>query len=100
MGALEVRFKAKAGAHISHIYTLYEAEDAGLGQRFLQAVDKAVERIALFPKSCPIFHRETRRVPLNRFPYSVYFREYTDHAAVVAVLHAKRDPSYQRSQSE
>jgi plasmid stabilization system protein ParE len=67
--------------------------------KFFRALDEAFERISAHPESCPLYHRETRRILLNHFPYWVYYRVRGGSVEVFAVLHAKRNPAFLRSKS-
>ena len=101
MASLAVRFKPKARIHIDEACSFYASESDGrLVERFLRALDEVLEQIAVFPESCPKFHRNTRRVLLNRFPYSVYYRVQNGSVEVLAVLHGMRNPSFLRRQSQ
>ena len=44
-------------------------------------------------KRFPIMHREIRCARARRFPYSVFFRAEAQRIVVLAVFHARRDPS-------
>jgi len=74
----------------------YEAQRPGLGDRFLDAVDSAVDSVAAFPAAYPIEYRNARRFLLEGFPYSLYYRVEDDAVAVVACMHAVRDPARKR----
>jgi len=79
----------------------YAAEsDERIVAKFFRSMDQAFERISAYPESCPMYHRDTRRILLNHFPYWVYYRVWGDAVEVFAVLHAKRNPTFLRSKSE
>jgi plasmid stabilization system protein ParE len=79
----------------------YAAEsDERIVVKFFRALDEAFERISSYPESCPLYHRETRRLLLNHFPYWVYYRLRGNAVEVFAVLHAKRNPAFLRGKSE
>lgn len=42
-------------------------------------------------------HGETRRAPVHRFPYAIYFRAMSDELVVLAVMHGRRLPRRWRS---
>lgn len=70
----------------------YEDARPGLGNRFLDAVAKAIKNAQLFPDSFPIFDDDCHKVGVRRFPYSVVYRVRESEIQVVSVLHTKRDP--------
>jgi plasmid stabilization system protein ParE len=86
---------------IEEACSFYSSEtDGRLVARFLRAVDAALAQIAEYRESCPKFYRNTRRVQINRFPYSVYYRIENDSVVVLAVAHGKRSSSFLRRESE
>ena len=71
----------------------YEAEEVGLGARFLTELDGVVERARVMPRQFPEVGRSLRRALLRRFPYCVYFLDRGDAVIVFAVLHQHRHPT-------
>ena len=87
-----------ATADIQEAYSWYEAQSAGLGREFRDAVDAALLLVAAAPRAFPILHRDTRRVLLRRFPYGLFYRLIGEQQIiVVACMHAKRSPRTWRS---
>lgn len=75
MAQLAVRIKSKAHLHITAAAAFYAAEsDERIVAKFFRSMDQAFERISVYPESCPLYHRGTRRILLNYFPYWVYYR--------------------------
>jgi len=58
--------------------------------RSFSAVNKVRQQPSLFPT----YLHGTRRVVLNRYPFSIDYRELLDEIQIIAVAHAKRQPSY------
>ncbi|HVQ39806.1 MAG TPA: type II toxin-antitoxin system RelE/ParE family toxin [Pyrinomonadaceae bacterium] len=80
----------------------YEAKRAGLGDSLLDLIDSIVDRICSgsFPGSpAPgvAIEKGTRRVLLQRFPYSIVFYERKNEVVIVAFAHSSRRPGYWRS---
>lgn len=75
----------------------YAERDPDAADAFLREIDAAVERIARFPKTWPLFEAGTRRILLKRFPFHIIYREISDGVEVVAVMHEKRRPGYWHS---
>ena len=71
----------------------YEERRPGLGFEFAEEINRAVYLAAENPESFPIMHRDIRCVRARRFPYSVFFRVESRRIVVLAVFHARRDPS-------
>jgi plasmid stabilization system protein ParE len=57
----------------------------------LRAAYRVVQKT---PSMCPPYLRGTRRAILNRYPFSVVFRERLHDIQIIAVAHAKRRPGY------
>jgi plasmid stabilization system protein ParE len=58
----------------------------------LADLDIVFDRICQNPSQFPVIAEPVQRALLRKFPYSVYFVLVGDLAAVVAVLHQKRQP--------
>jgi toxin ParE1/3/4 len=50
-------------------------------------------RIAAMPQIYEVAFRDVRRGRLRRFPYVIYYRVLSDKIEVIAILHARRDPT-------
>ena len=74
----------------------YEQQQAGLGPRFLQMLDRVLLRICETPQQFPVVAVDVRRALLPTFPYAVYFRETEQTIVVLAVLHLRRNPGIWR----
>ncbi len=90
--SLPVVTRPVAKAEIEAAYRWYERKRNGLGEEFLQAVDRVVGIIAEYPEGFSVVHRDIRRAILKRFPYSVLYRVKSDHVIVVGCFHSKRNP--------
>lgn len=78
----------------------YERE-AGLGAKFIAAVESEFRRIANEPGTLPSAEnpwpsrgRDIRRCPVDGFPYHVFFEIRPDELVVLAVAHGSRRPGY------
>jgi len=92
-------FRPAAAADVEDAYRWYEAQQAGLGDEFLAAVSTVIESLGAYPERFPIVYRQTRRVNLRRFPYSLFYRIIEDQIIVVACMHCRRDPRRWQSRS-
>ena len=89
-----------AAADIDDAYRWYEAQGAGLGDEFLDALQRARERITENPEAYPEVHRGIRRLLIPaRFPYGLYYRVHGDTIVVIACFHVRRDPRRWRGRS-
>jgi plasmid stabilization system protein ParE len=71
----------------------YDERRAGLGLRFLEAVEVTISRIEENPQLYRPLYRGLRRAILPRpFPYQVFFQIAGEHLDIYAVIHMARDP--------
>lgn len=77
----------------------YEDKQPGLGGEFFAEVEHTLELIERHPglgASVPRVpaERGTRRLPLDRFPYTIVYREAEVEIQIVAFAHNSRKPGY------
>ena len=86
-----------------HPAALREAEDAQAwyaerspiaASAFLRELSIAVQRIRQTPHRYPAAEAGTRRILLDRFPFTIYYRVKSETLNIVAVSHQKRRPGY------
>jgi plasmid stabilization system protein ParE len=90
---LPIIFSQAVSGHVAEAARWYEQKRQGLGAEFLAEVKQRVSLAAQHPLQYPCFHKDVRGIPLKRFPYFVYFRPESSRLLVIAVLHARRDPT-------
>ena len=90
---LLVSFRRAAQAEFIEAAEWYEARQSKLGVAFIAEIDRCVALAAEHPYLFDTVHHDIRRVVVNRFPYSIYYREESDRIVVLAIFHASRDPS-------
>lgn len=72
--------------------SFYEQRSEGLGEALIEAVEAAVLRIRDDPLLFPVTYRDRRRCPVNRFPYSVFYRLIGDTIRVLGIRHHRQEP--------
>ncbi len=77
----------------------YESVRPGLSRDFELAFDAAACRIARHPELYGVAGYGLRRALLQRFPHAVFYRQETDIAQVIAVLHTSRHPRIWQSRA-
>jgi plasmid stabilization system protein ParE len=90
--SLPVVFRELALDDVREAHAWYEAQSAGLGGQFLQAIDVVVGLISDHPLACAVAYRNLRRALLPGFPYALFYQALPDRARVVAWLQQRRDP--------
>lgn len=86
-------YRRAAAADIARVYARYERERKGLGEEFLAELRATAARVVQLPSSFPIIHRQTRRAPVHRFPYRLFYRVIDETVVFVACFHVRRDPA-------
>jgi len=89
---LEVRLRPEAEDDLFEAAVWYEAQQLGLGHRFLDAAAATISKISTFPLSYQITYSSTRRALLRRFPFCVFYQIDKDEIVVIGVLHGSRHP--------
>jgi len=91
---MKVTFNSRANREVRSISEYYTIE-AGVdhAQGFLDELDKAIERIKLWPRSFPTIDADIRRAVLSKYPFIVLYQmESDDCLRILAVRHHKQDP--------
>ena len=97
---MKVRFLTPASIELDEAIRYYDHEMPGLGFRFIQEVDAAVERIRLLPDGWTRIGKRTRRCMLKGFPYALLYTVEAEEILVSAVAHLHRDPTHYRERIE
>jgi toxin ParE1/3/4 len=77
----------------------YHREQPGLGHRFVENVETALDRICAFPSHSPELSPGIRRCLVRVFPYAILHADHEDGVIVLAVMHCHRQPGYWRSRT-
>ena len=75
----------------------YNGEEQGLGSRFAVAVEEATKRALAFPHTGSPASKNTRRVFVKDFPFSVVYRPDNEGIVIFAIAHHSRRPEYWHS---
>jgi len=100
MSGFTVRLRKKALADISRIRSWYGKIDPAQEDRFVRSLNAGLDRIVAHPFAYQVVYRNTRRVLLDKFPYSVYYLIQDANVLVLAVIHHKRNPELARGRAE
>lgn len=91
---MKVRFLTLAQRELDDAVVWYNEQAVGLGQDFLDELDRAVRRAVAFPLSSAEIGPGIRRCLLARFPYGLIYGVDGETLVVVAVAHLHREPRY------
>ena len=91
---MKVRFLEEAEREFFAATAYYDNQEAGLGQRFENEIDRAVRWLAQHPLACPLRRGIYRRLNLRVFPYYIPYVIRESTLWVVAIAHSRRRPEY------
>ena len=73
----------------------YESKQPGLGAAYLAEFETVMKRVCEGPHRFPIEEEpDLRRILMNRFPFTLLYREKDGVVQVLAVAHQRRRPQY------
>jgi plasmid stabilization system protein ParE len=83
---------ARREIKVSHAWYAQQSEDAADG--FYEELLPAIDRVQQRPQLYPPYLYGTQRAVLDRYPFSIVYREEPREIQIIAVAHAKRRPGY------
>ena len=86
------RFTSAALRELRESALYYDEAENGLGSRFLDEVEGALERILAEPEAWRQLSQRTRRCRTHRFPFGLIYQIRTDEILIVSVMDLRRDP--------
>jgi toxin ParE1/3/4 len=87
-------FLVEARLEMEEAAQFYDAQETGLGDQFLDAIQRAVEDVSANPRRWPVIGHNVRRRLVGRFPYGILYRVGRVEVVVLAVMHLHRHPHY------
>jgi toxin ParE1/3/4 len=88
-------FNSLAARELVEAVEYYDEARRGLGDEFLDEVERAIAFLDQYPEAAPKVGREVRRLLLARFPYSLIYRPLdAGQIRILAIAHQKRRPRY------
>ena len=96
----EVGYHPAAAAAVVSETAWYENESAGLGDRFLAAVEASVLRCSRWPNvGTPVVISPdgavvNRKLPVGGFPWAIGYDVTDERLLVLAVFNQRREPEY------
>ncbi len=99
--AVKIKLHPEAEEELLHGAAWYDTERPGLGDEFLEHVNRWFNVVLGSPNGWPrwfgtpdALDPPVRRVVLDRFPYSLGYQAFSDHVLIVTVAHASREPFF------
>lgn len=94
------RFLYPAEEEMTEASLFYEAASTGLGNDFLDDVQRIVDSLRVHPHLGHGVDRNLRRMLVHRFPFSLIYSVELDEILIVAVAHHGRRPGYWQGRLE
>jgi|SRR5277367_1528256 len=88
------RFHPDAREEFPDAARWYRARNVVASSVFRAAGSAAVREVVRAPQHSPKYLYGTRRIVLQRFPFSVVYLDDPDVITIIAVAHSKRKPGY------
>jgi len=89
-----VSFHPLAERELNDTARYYDLESPGLGQTFLDAVQRTCVSISEHPQSGTVIAGAIRRRLIRRFPYALLYSVRSGGIRILAVMSLKRRPMY------
>jgi plasmid stabilization system protein ParE len=94
----ELIFKEEANNEVFEGYCWYEKQQPGLGESFLEEIEKYLKIIAKNPHLYAIRHNNKRAAILRRFPYLIAYEQTEKQIVVYAVFNTSQNPRKLRTE--
>jgi len=89
-----VAFHPEATRELLKSARFYEEQSPGLGQEFLDTIERAVEVLQEYPEAGTPFWGPTRRYLVQRFPFGIIYHVHHSRILLYAIMHVQRRPGY------
>lgn len=93
----ELLIRPEARADLLDAFQWYQEQRTGLGLDFKLCVDDALSKLSKQPSYYRKIHHDVRRVVIKRFPFGIFYIVTNNKVIILAVLHARRDPTKWKS---
>ena len=92
-----LRLHDAADVELNEAADYYDLESPGLGDVFLEQVEKGFRRIREHPDAAAEVAPGIRKLVLTRFPFAIIYATRADTVRVLAIAHQRKRPYYWRS---
>lgn len=94
-----IKFHSGARKEFFEAADYYEEQVVGLGDDFIDEVEKVLDVIEQQPASGTKITKTERRFLVSRFPYGIIYSDEEDLITIFAVMNLKRKPGYWKSRT-
>ena len=92
--------KPYAERDLEEAYVWYNEKQEGLGNRFLEQVERSLQFVEINPQQYQFRYKEVRMTKVNRFPFCLHYTIEEDAIFVHAVLSTSRNPEIWRTRTK
>ena len=96
---MTIKFHSAARKEFFEAADYYEEQVVGLGDDFIDEVEKVLDVIEQQPMSGTKITNTERRFLVSRFPYGVIYSVEAGQIVIFAVMNLKRKPGYWKSRT-
>ncbi|TVQ12957.1 MAG: type II toxin-antitoxin system RelE/ParE family toxin [Balneolaceae bacterium] len=96
---MTVKFHSEARKEFFEAAEFYEEQVVGLGDDFIDELEKVLEVIEQQPSSGTKITNTERRFLVPRFPYGIIYSVEENQITIFAVMNLKREPGYWKSRT-
>ena len=96
---MTIKFHSEARKEFFEAADYYEEQVVGLGDDFIDEVEKVLDVIEQQPASGTKITKTERRFLVSRFPYGIIYSDKEDPITIFAVMNLKRKPGYWKSRT-
>ena len=90
----KLEYHPAAEAEIYEAAEWYKARSITAARRFALELEAKIGIVLDSPERWALFESGSRRILLNRFPFSIIYRVSGSVVEIVAVMHQRREPGY------
>lgn len=87
-------YTEKAREDLQLAYQWYESQLNGLGDQFLEQIERVLEKLLIFPEHCPVAREPYRRCLIQKFPYSLFYIIELEDIVIQSIFHNHRKPEF------
>jgi len=91
---MRINYTPQAAKELREIVSYYEENLPGLGDEFIEELDKQIKYCSNSPEIGMLIDDKHRRMVMNRFPFNIVYRIVQYEIQILAVAHQHRKPGY------
>ncbi len=96
---MTIDFHSEARKELFNAASYYEDQVIGLGDEFIEEIEKVLEVIRQQPDSGVEITENERRFLVPRFPFAIIYSKESKQIIIFAIMHLRRKPGYWKSRT-